>query len=152
MGHVEGIYLAAGPGEQLGEVPEVRAVPGKGIEGDRYFWGAGKFSARPGFRQLTLIESETIEAVARDYGIELMPGDSRRNILTRGVALNHLVGVEFVVGDVRVAGRKLCEPCEHLEQVSGRAGIRKALRHRGGLRVDILSGGVIRKGDPVELA
>lgn len=149
MGQVEGIFIAPGPGEPLVEVPEVRAVPGQGIEGDRYFSGTGEFSAKPGFRQLTLIESEAIEALARDYGMELLPGETRRNVIVRGVPLNHLVGAEFQMGDVRLAGRKLCEPCEHLEEVSGRHGIRKALRHRGGLRVEILNDGVIRKGDTV---
>lgn len=149
MPHVEGIFVAPGPGKQLIEVPEVQAVAGKGIEGDRYFSGTGEFSAKPGFRQLTLIESEALEALSRDYGMDLIPGETRRNIVTRGIPLNHLVGAEFQMGEVRLLGKKLCEPCEHLEAVSGRHGIRKALRHRGGLRVEILNDGVIRKGDAV---
>lgn len=151
MGFVEGIFVAPGAGKPLVEVPEVQAFAGKGIDGDRYYLGIGEFSKKPGFRHLTLIESEAIDALARDYGMQLIPGETRRNIITRGVPLNHLVGVEFSMGDVRLIGKKLCEPCEHLEKVSGREGIRVALKHRGGLRVDILNDGVIRKGDPVEL-
>src|SRR6266508_2465716 len=90
----------------------------------------------------------SLEAAARDYGIVLEPGQSRRNIETVGVALNHLVGREFMIGEVRLRGMRLNEPCAHLAQLSKR-GVVKALTHRGGLRADILSDGVIRLGDPV---
>ncbi len=149
MGHVEGIFVAESTGGLLTETPEARAIPGRGLEGDRYFQGTGQFSKKPGARELTLIEAEAIEALARDYDMHLAPGETRRNIVTRGVALNHLVGKDFTVGDVRVHGVKLCEPCNYLETTTERPGIRTSLSHRGGLRVQILDEGVIRKGDPI---
>ncbi|MGH7423278.1 MAG: MOSC domain-containing protein, partial [Candidatus Methylomirabilales bacterium] len=98
---------------------EVRAIPGKGLEGDRYFTQTGTYSKKPRLdREVTLIEVEAIEALAREYKIALEPGAARRNIVTRGVPLNHLVGREFRVGDVTVRGLRLCEPCAHLERLS----------------------------------
>lgn len=131
-------------------VPAVRAVPGKGLERDRYHDQTGTYS-RPGSpdREVTLIEEEAVEALRRDYEVEFAAGDSRRNIVTRGVALNHLVGREFRVGEVTLRGIRLCEPCGHLEQVTGRP-LRAGLVHRGGLRAQILTAGTIRAGDPIE--
>ena len=84
----------------------------------------------------------------RDYHVELAPGESRRNLVTRGVALNHLVGRDFQIGEVKARGIRLCEPCDHLQRVTGRELI-KGLRHRGGLRAQILTQGTIRIGDSV---
>jgi MOSC domain-containing protein YiiM len=98
---------------------------------------------------VTLIEVEALEALQRDYGVELQPSESRRNIVTRGVALNHLIGREFSVGDVRLRGLELCEPCGHLEGLT-RPGVKQGLIHRGGLRAQILSEGVINVGDRIE--
>ena len=90
---------------------EVRAVAGKGLEGDRYFSQTGTYSNQPGSsRDVTLIEIEAIEALKRDYSIELNPGESRRNIVTRGVPLNHLVGREFKIGEVTLRGTRPREP------------------------------------------
>jgi len=133
-------------------VETVRAVPGRGLEGDRYFARTGTYSPKPmPDRDLTLIEEETLKALARDYGIALAPGESRRNITTSGVALNHLVEREFAVGAVRVRGLRLCDPCGHLERLS-QPGVRKALTHRGGLRCQILTEGTIRVGDPIDVS
>ncbi len=130
-------------------VKEVRAIPGKGLEGDRYFTQTGTYSKKPWpDREVTLIEVEAIEALAREYKIALEPGAARRNIVTRGVPLNHLVGREFRVGDVTVRGLRLCEPCAHLERLS-HSGVREALIHRGGLRAQILTDGTIRVGDSI---
>jgi MOSC domain-containing protein YiiM len=95
-----------------------------------------------------LIESEAIEALKRDYGIELQPGDSRRNIVTRGVPLNHLVGCEFKIGAVTLRGIELCEPCAHLQKLT-QQGVVRGLVHRGGLNAEILTDGLIRPGDAV---
>ena len=142
--------MGAVPGEPLVAVEEVRAVAGKGLEGDRYAEGRGTFSSRPGTgRQVTLIESEAVEAAGREYGVVLDPGQTRRNVVTAGVALNHLVDREFTVGGVRLRGVRLAEPCAHMAELAGDAEVRKALVHRGGLRADILSDGVIRVGDEV---
>ena len=131
---------------------EVHAVPGRGLEGDRYFHETGTFSAKvPGpDREVTLIELEAIEAVQRDYGISLQAGDARRNLVTRGVALNHLVGQEFSIGEVTLRGIRLCEPCSHLAELNGQESLR-GLVHRGDLRAQILTAGVIRVGNEVEV-
>lgn len=143
------IHVAPAAEAPLQALESVRAVPGRGLEGDRYFTRTGTYSPKPmPDRDLTLIEAETIEALARDHGISLAPGESRRNITTRGVALNHLVDREFTVGEVRLRGLRLCDPCSHLERLT-HAGVRKALIHRGGLRCQILSEGTIRVGDRV---
>jgi MOSC domain-containing protein YiiM len=131
-------------------IPEVRARAGKGLEGDRYYLGVGTYSKHPGSgRQVTLIEMESIEALQRDFGISIPPASARRNIVTQGVALNHLVGQRFRVGSVVFAGTRLCEPCTHLEGLSLK-GVLRGLVHRGGLRADVLSDGVIRVGDVIE--
>ena len=130
-------------------VDRVRAIPGKGLEGDRYFEASGTYSASPGpGREVTFIESEAIEAMARDNGITIPAGAARRNVITRGTPLNHLVGTEFDVGPVRLLGIRLCEPCSHLESLT-RKGLIAGLVHRGGLRAQILTEGDIRVGDPI---
>jgi MOSC domain-containing protein YiiM len=132
-------------------VAEVRVVPGRGLEGDRYFLQTGTYSKTPGGgREVTLIEFEAIEALERDYQIHLEAKDSRRNIVTGGVALNHLVSREFRVGSVSFRGIRLCEPCNHLDRLLGKR-VSPALYHRGGLRADILTEGVIRVGDRIEV-
>jgi MOSC domain-containing protein YiiM len=158
QGQVVSIYVAARASEPTRVVGEARAVPGRGLEGDRYFAGTGFYSGQPAeagkpglWAEVTLIESEAIEAVARDYGLALLPGETRRNIVTRGVPLNHLVGVEFEVGEVRLVGTKLWEPCSHLEKLT-RPMVRAALTHRGGLAARILTEGWIRVGDAVRPA
>lgn len=149
-GRVKGIYIAPQAGGAPRTVEEVKAIPGAGLEGDRYAAKAGSFSGdlKPG-REVTLIEAEAVAGLADEYGVEIAPGDARRNIVTEGVALNHLVGREFAVGGVVLRGVRLCEPCGHLESLTA-PGVKRGLVHRGGLRADIVSGGVIRVGDPVE--
>ncbi len=129
-------------------VPEVRAIAGAGLEGDRYCRERKTFSKKLPSNQITLIETEALEAAERDYGLELTAEESRRNVLTCGVALNHLIGREFQIGEVRLRGLKLCEPCTHLQQLTSKPVI-KALRHRGGLRAEILSSGIIRVGEKI---
>jgi MOSC domain-containing protein YiiM len=129
---------------------EVWAIPGKGLEGDRYFHGAGTFSASTRLPdvELTLIESEAIETLARS--IALTPADSRRNLVTRGISLNELVGRQFEIGDVRMLGHRLCEPCSRLRPSAADAReVIDTLRHRGGLRAQILQQGRLRIGDPI---
>lgn len=152
MGTVAAIFVAPSAEAPMKEIMTAELQAGLGIVGDRYHAGAGTWS-KPGEehipkRQVTLIESEAIDAIVRDYNIAFEASDSRRNILTRDVALNHLVGAEFTVGSVRLRGVKLCEPCAHLEKLAGQP-IRKPLVHRGGLRCEILEGGTISVGDTV---
>ncbi len=130
-------------------VASAQAVIGRGLEGDRYFNKLGTYSNEPGSgRDVTFIEIEAIEALKRDYQIEVEPNQTRRNIMTQGVALNHLVNREFKVGNVTLRGTRLCEPCAHLEKLTGK-GVMRGLIHRGGLRAEVISGGVIRAEDPI---
>ena len=144
------IQIAPKAIDKLISVPEVLAVAGEGLEGDRYFKKIGTYSNIPGGgRQITLIELESVEALKRDLKIELEPSQTRRNIVTRQVALNHLVGQQFRLGrEVVVQGVRLCEPCEHLESLTLN-GVREGLLHRAGLRADIVKSGTIKVGDPV---
>jgi MOSC domain-containing protein YiiM len=128
---------------------EVQALAGAGLVGDRYFRGVGTYSGADVVgRQVTLIEGEALAAASVETGKDIRPRDSRRNIVTQGIRLNDLVGREFAVGEVRMRGVELCEPCSHLAQLAGKPMLR-TLVHRGGIRADILSDGMIRVGDPI---
>lgn len=146
-GRVISIFVRPEPGEKVQEVTQTLAVPGKGLEGDYYFEGIAPKSVEGG-REVTLIEQETLMAIQKESNLTLDPGDSRRNIITEKVALNHLVGREFQVGEVILKGMRLCEPCAHLAEMTQKE-ILPALVHRGGLRAQILKQGTIRTGDPV---
>jgi 8-oxo-dGTP pyrophosphatase MutT (NUDIX family) len=146
-GAVEAIHVAAAAGEPVREVELVRAKAGVGLEGDRYALGRGHYPPDVRVsRDLTLIEAEVIEDLARSHGIQLASGETRRNITTRGIRLNDLVGRRFWVGEVLCEGTRLCEPCQYLTELTGKPLLR-ALVHRGGLRADIVRGGRIRRGD-----
>lgn len=146
-GRIEGIYIAAEAEQLPRAVESVRAVAGQGLEGDRYFVGEGTFSYKEGTgKALTLIEAEALEGLEVDTGIELTPQAARRNVLTRGVSLNDLVGERFTVGEVECLGQRLCDPCSHLQSVT-QPGVLKGLVDRGGLRADILNDGEIAVGD-----
>lgn len=143
-GRVEAIWVSPSAGAPATASDAVRALPGRGLDGDRHVTGQGTFpSGLPG-SALTLIEAEVCESFDPPLG----PDDHRRNVLTRGVTLNDLVGHEFTVGAVRCRGMRLCEPCTVVQRYAGRPVLR-ALVHRGGLRADILSDGEIRAGDEI---
>ena len=149
-GEVVTIHVAPKESASMHSLDAVRAIAGEGLEGDRYHDGSGTYSEREGpGRQVTLIEAEALEAIEREQGITLAPGESRRNVTTRGVPLNHLVGREFTVGDVRLRGIKLCEPCGHLQRTLGIDHLVQALAHRAGLNAEVLTDGEIRIGDKV---
>ena len=141
-GNVKSIHITTAVGEEMTSVDQVQAVAGKGLEGDRYF-----ASDKPD-SQVTLIESEAIDAMAKESGVQFEYGDARRNIVTQGVPLNHLVGREFQVGAVTLRGLRLNEPCNHLAEMTDRK-VLPALVHRGGLKAEILNDGAIRPGDTV---
>ena len=143
-GHVEGIFIAPDPGALPEPVDSVRALAGRGLEGNRYFFDA---DAPPG-RALTLIAAEAVEAMEHEHGISLEARATRRNVVTRGVDVNSLVGKRFRIGGVECEGVELCEPCTHLESLT-KPGILKGLVHRGGLNADILGDGEISVGDAV---
>jgi MOSC domain-containing protein YiiM len=143
-GVVESIHVAPEAGAPAVAVDPARALAGRGLEGDRHVTGSGTFpSGLPG-SALTLIEAEVCESFAPTLG----PDEHRRNVVTRGIDLNALVGHEFTIGEVRCRGARLCEPCTVVERYASRPVLR-ALVHRGGLRADILTDGVIRNGDRV---
>ena len=150
QGRLIAICVGERKAADLNQVEQIEAVAGKGLAGDRYFLQDGSFS-KPGEadREVTLIESEALEALASEDGIALEPARARRNLVTRDVPLNHLVGREFTVGDVVLRGLRLCEPCGHLEKLTI-TGVKTGLCHRGGLRAQILRGGLLRTGDPIQ--
>jgi MOSC domain-containing protein YiiM len=153
MGYVANILIAASTDAEMVRQAQVRAVPGKGLEGDRYFIGAGTFSPqpqKPDF-ELTLIEQENVEAFAAESGLAFTASQARRNVVTKGIRLNDLVGQEFYVGQVRVRGIRLCEPCTHLAKSSFPETL-KGLVHKGRLRAQILSAGQISIGDQIRVA
>ena len=147
-GAVVSLHLAASAGEPTWAVDEVQAVPGRGLVGDRYFLATGFYSDKPGPRELTLIELETLEALSGEHGIEFATGETRRNVVTSGVPLNDLIDRDFQVGPIVARGLRLCEPCLHLVEVTGKQ-VLVPLVNRGGLRAQILTGGTIRVGDQI---
>lgn len=148
-GKVISINIAPSAEAPMQSVEAARAVPGQGLEGDRYFFKEGTFYKPQPDRELTLIEAEAIEAMKRELDVDYGLSDSRRNIVTRDVPLNHLVGKEFLIGEVRARGLRLCEPCSHLQKLSHQK-VLPGLVHRGGLRAQILSEGTIQVGDSVK--
>jgi hypothetical protein len=139
VGVVEALVLAPAAEAPVTEVEEAVALPGRGLEGDRYAADAGTFaSGRPG-SALTLVDAAVLDTLGRDI-------DHRRNVVVRGTDLNALVGREFTLGEVHCRGRRLCEPCAHLDRLND-GGVLRPLVHRGGLRADIVSGGRLRIGD-----
>ena len=148
-GEVISIHVASEAAKPTESLETVQAVAGRGLKGDRYSNGIGYWSNSPGAgREVTLIEIEDIEALSREKEIAIEPGAARRNLVTRGVPLNHLVGREFQVGAVRMRGVRLCEPCAYLEGLTEK-GVLAGLMHRGGLRAEIVNGGTIRVGDAI---
>lgn len=151
-GRLVAIATAAAPGAALQHVESATLVAGEGIAGDRYAKDTRKLQG-PGSpieasNEVTLIEQEALQTAASNYQLELSHLESRRNLLTEGVPLNHLVGRRFNVGTAILEGVELCEPCKHLERLTGKTVI-KALVHRGGLRARIVRGGEIQVGDPI---
>jgi MOSC domain-containing protein len=143
-GVVERLAVASTAGEPADLLESARALAGHGLEGDRHVTGTGTFpSGMPG-SALTLIEAEVCES----FDPPLEPSEHRRNVVTRGIDLNALVGREFTIGEVPCRGMRLCEPCTVAQRYAGRPVLR-ALVHRGGLRADILLDGTISVGDPV---
>jgi MOSC domain-containing protein YiiM len=149
-GRVEGIFITTTAGQPMTALERARVVAGRGIEGDRYYLGAGFYSDGRDGRQLTLIEAESLEALER-AGISLAPIECRRNLVTRGIRLNQLAGRRFRVGAVECLGIRLCPPCVHLEELT-RPGLLRPLARSGGLRAHALNDGEIRVGDEVGMS
>jgi MOSC domain-containing protein YiiM len=148
-GIVEAIAVTGQAEGSMELLDDAQATAGRGLSGDRYFSKEGTFSNDPGDgRDLTLTEAEALETLRAEWGITLRPDEHRRNLTTRGIDLNALVGRRFYVGEVLCEGIRLCEPCEHLEALTGRQ-VMRPLLHRAGLRANILAGGIIRVGDAI---
>jgi MOSC domain-containing protein YiiM len=145
-GKVIGIYIAPHRGDPTVYVEQAHVIPGYGIEGDRYFLrpGAQTAKTRTG-REITLIEIEAVERMCED-GVHISPDQTRRNIITRGILLNNLVGKIFTVGEIQLRGVRLCEPCDYLADRTDPK-IKQSMLHQGGLRADILSEGFIHTDD-----
>lgn len=153
-GTVVAIYVAESGAEPMRAVPEAALEAGCGIRGDRYHRQGGTFSRRDQIRpdqEITLVESEEIERFNEATGLALDLGATRRNVVTRGIRLNELVGRQFSLGAAVVEGIRLCEPCAHLAAIVSKE-VLPGLVHRAGLRARIVSGGVIRPADTIEAA
>jgi MOSC domain-containing protein YiiM len=144
-GRVEAIFITPQKGELPRPVERVRAGAGQGLDGNRYYWPNGD---APSGRAVTLIAAEAVEAVNAEGDVMVEPAATRRNVLTRGIDVNELVGKHFRIGDVECLGIELCEPCKTLESMT-QPGVIKAFVHRCGLNADILSEGEISVGDTV---
>jgi hypothetical protein len=143
VGNVEAIHIAPTARAPMQALESVTLKAGRGILGDRYAAKEGTFSDNPRDHELTLVEAEVSEELG------LAPGEARRNLTTRGVRLNDLVGKRFHVGAALCEGTRLCEPCAHLERLTERPGLIRVMAGRGGLRAVILEGAEIRVGDPL---
>jgi hypothetical protein len=145
-GVLQKIHLARGAGEPIVTLDEVEAVAGRGLRGDRYF---GVFNEEEA-TNITLIAQEDLDAIKRDYDFPITAEQTRRNLLTVGVPLSHLIGKRFSIGEVVLEGVEICEPCKGLAEFSGYGNpIISAMLHRGGLRANIIKGGVIHAGDRI---
>lgn len=151
IGSVERIHTAPETGGDPVARDTVEAVAGRGLKGDRYFKGEGLYNDMKTLEpsDVTLIEAEALEAVASDYDVDFEPGAHRRNITTRGVALNHLVGEQFRVGAAVIEGKRLCEPCGYMQELADEEEAADALAHRGGLDARIVESGQIAVGDEI---
>ena len=142
------IYVSPSAGTLPHSVQSARTITGRGLDGDRYAAGCGTFSPNSGQRDVTLIEAEALEQFVHDYDHALDAAQCRRNLLTRGVRLNELVGCDFLVGTIPMRGLRLCEPCGHLARLTS-APVLPGLVHRGGLYAQILQDGELRVGDSI---
>lgn len=152
MAEVLGIYTTPEPTSPMIAQKEALAIPGRGLDGDRYCAGGGTFSPeeQDPDHEITLIEAEQIEKFNQDVQGNLSMGDPRRNVVTRGVLLNDLVGRQFYVGEVLIRGIRLCEPCKHLATLVD-SRVLSELVNRGGLRAQILTEGWIHVGDTIRV-
>jgi MOSC domain-containing protein YiiM len=150
-GRVLEVWTAPATAAPMVRRPVVQALPGLGLDGDRYALGGGTWARYPQLeKQLTLIDADAVAAAGREAGVPLSPGDTRRNVVTSGIDLPALVGRYFAVDDVLLFGAKRCPPCRHLEQLTGHKLV-KALASRGGINAGVFAGGAISEGAEVRL-
>ncbi|GAB4458726.1 MAG: hypothetical protein OHK0029_20300 [Armatimonadaceae bacterium] len=149
MQTIQAIYVADQSGAPMCAVESARLVAGVGIVEDRYAANSGTFSGNPGDHELTLVEAEVIEELEATHRISIGMNGTRRNLVTRGIRLNDLVGKRFRVGEALCEGTRLCEPCAHLERLTGIGGLVRLMAGRGGLRAVIVESGTVRSGDTI---
>ena len=133
--------------QPIDEVKSIDVLANKGIVGDRHF----KEFNDP-YNQLSLIESENIDYYNIKYGLDIPYIEFRRNVITKGILLNDLVGKKFMVGEVELEGIDLCRPCRHLTEVLNQDNVLKEFLRKGGLRCQILSSSTIKVGDKIILS
>ena len=147
-GSVVALFTVDRRAAPMKKVERLYALAGRGIEGDRYFLGTGTYSKKPEpGRQVTLIKSEVLDSLKEKFEITVKPEESRRNILTRSIEINDLIGAEFFVGPVRLRAHRFTQPCLYLEKLLDQPGLYKELWDNGGISCEILSDGVIKAGD-----
>ncbi len=152
-GCVVALFIVDRRSAPMKQVQQLNALAGRGIEGDRYFMGTGTYSKKPEpGRQVTLIKSEVLELLKDKFEITVKPEESRRNVLTRGIEINHLIGTEFFVGPVRLRAHRITQPCVYLEKLLDQPGLYKELWDNGGISCEILSDGIIKEGDIITTA
>ena len=138
--------IAQNRSQKIQEVEKIELLPGKGIVGNRHFQENNNPKS-----QLTLIESENIDYYNKKFNVQIPYVNFRRNIITKGIELNKLVGKQFVVGKIKVKGNDLCRPCKHLQEILGQKDIIKEFLQKGGLRCEILTSGIIEVGDKIKI-
>ncbi len=130
------------------KMEQLNALAGRGIEGDRYLLSTGTYSKKPEpGRQVTLIKSEILDWLKKEFDITVKPEECRRNVVTRDVEINELIGTEFFVGEVRLRAHRITQPCLYLENLLSQPGLYKALWDNGGISCEIMTGGIIKEGD-----
>lgn len=149
------IHIAPAASYEMEELAEAQLIAGRGIVGDRYYLGTGTYSPKPDVRDVTLIEAEVLEAIAKGepkipgFKAALAPEDHRRNLTTRGVPLSHHLGKRFRVGETILRAARMNFPCKYIEELLDSPGLYEGLLNRSGLNCAIEVGGVIRPGDPI---
>ena len=152
-GTIDHLFLTDAMSQPMRAQSELIAVAGEGIEGDRYMLATGTYSKKPEpGRQITLVEGEVLDWLKSEHGLTVRPEDCRRNVVTRGIELNPLVGKELTVGPARVLVHRLCQPCRYIEKLLDQPDLYERWWDKGGLRCEILDGGTIRVGDRVAVA
>ncbi len=146
MSKVIKIGIAKSNSEEIQEVNEINLTAGKGIIGDRYFHEKNEDR-----NQLTLIESENIDYYNDKFNLKIPYLNFRRNIVTKGIKLNELVGKKLIIGKTETKGIDLCRPCRSLQENLGQNNIIKEFLRMGGLRCEILTSSIIKVGDEIKI-
>ena len=146
MYSVVNICITSESGKKMESINSIKVIANKGIVNDRYFKENNDKN-----NQITLIESENVEYYNKISGTNLIPTDFRRNVITKGISLNKLVGKEILIGEVRLKIHDLCEPCRYLQELLGEKNLVKKLLNRGGLRCELLTNGNINVNDPIKI-